>query len=206
MYLSEKDIAYAIHQLAVEWFPAEEYGEAMPRFQLRGQEGLELFEGAVNLPRQRFLRTKHEKAAGLFRGLIKNHPLFDGNKRVAVVALSVFLTVNRVDFKVDREDIVSTALAVATFPGNFPLSTLTKWIRSHCVGRPKGIVAAMAEDWPTVRQLFTARARTRDIRAGRPPRVPGRRVRVGREFWEQARELIDEERRGTPVQLRLRLE
>jgi len=205
-YLGEKDIAYAIHQLASEWFSPEEYGEAMPQFQLRGQEGLELFEAAVNLPKQRFLRTKHEKAAALFRGLIKNHPLFDGNKRVAVVALSMFLIVNRVDFKVAREDIVATALAVATFPGNFPLNTLTKWIRSNCVGRPKSIVSATAEDWPTVRQLTTAAARTRDIRAGRPPRLPGRRVRVGRDFWEQARELIEAQRRGTPVQLRLRLE
>jgi len=57
----------------------------MPRFQLRGEDGLALFEAAINLPRQPYLRTKHEKAAALFRGLIKNHPLVDGNKRLAVV-------------------------------------------------------------------------------------------------------------------------
>lgn len=31
------------------------------------------------------------KAAVLFRSLIKNHPLFDGNKRVAVVMTIAFL-------------------------------------------------------------------------------------------------------------------
>ena len=34
--------------------------------------------------------------------------------------LSMFLMVNRVDFKVAREDIVAAAPAVATFPGNVP--------------------------------------------------------------------------------------
>jgi len=32
----------------------------------------------------------------------------------------MFLMVNRVDFKVAREDIVAAAPAVATFPGNVP--------------------------------------------------------------------------------------
>lgn len=51
MYLDEKDIAYAIYTLAEGAFPVQEYGEPMPRFQLRGAEGLALFEAAVNAPR-----------------------------------------------------------------------------------------------------------------------------------------------------------
>jgi len=174
----------------------------MPRFQLRGEDGLALFEAAINLPRQPYLRTKHEKAAALFRGLIKNHPLVDGNKRLAVVGLSSFLLANRVDFKVPKAQIVEAALGVAAYPGNFPLRTLTAWIRSGCVGRPKSIVSQMADDWPGVRRLLTAVARTKDLREGHGPRVPGRRVRVTRDFWEQAR-LIVEGEPPSPVQGRL---
>lgn len=138
----------------------------------------------------------------LFRSLIKDHPLVDGNKRLAVVALSSFLLANRVDFKVSKAAIVEAALAVASYPGNFPLRTLTAWIRAGCTGRPKSIVSQLADDWPGVRTLLKAVARTKDLREGRGPRVPGRRVRVPREFWESAREIVEGEP-PEPVQGRL---
>jgi death-on-curing protein len=202
VYLTEKDVAYAVHSLAQSWFKPEDYGEPMPRFELRGREGLALFESAVAQPRHPYLRTKHVKAAALFRSLIKNHSLIDGNKRIAVVALSTFLIVNRVDFKVPQDQIVEAALAVASYPGNFPLEVLERWIRAGCVGRPKSIVREMAETWPDVRKLFTAVERTADIRYGRPVRIPGRRVRLPPEFWERAREIVEGAPR-TPIQQRL---
>ena len=194
VYLSEKDVAYAVHSLAQMAFSEEFYGEPMPRFELRGRDGLNLFESAVAQPRHPYLRTKHMKAAALFRSLVKNHCLVDGNKRIAVVALGTFLAINHVDFKVPQAQIVEAALAVASYPGNFPLEVLERWIRAGCVGRPKSVVREMAETWPEVRKLFTAVARTTDIRYGRPVRVPGRRVRLPPEFWEQAREIVE----GTP--------
>jgi hypothetical protein len=142
------------------------------------------------------------KAAALFRSLIKNHPLVDGNKRIAVVALGTFLTINRVDFKAPQSNIVDAALAVATYPGNFPLAVLERWIRAGCVGRPKSIVRELAETWPDVRKLLAAVERTADIQRGRPPRLPGRRLRLPPAFWEKAREIVE----GTPrtaVQQRL---
>lgn len=202
VYLTEKDIAYAVHSLAEMAFKPEDYGEPMPRFELRGRDGLALFESAVAQPRHPYLRTKHLKAAVLFRSLIKNHRLIDGNKRIAVVALGTFLTINRVDFKVPQPQIVEAALAVASYPGNFPLEVLERWIRAGCAGRPKSIVSEMAETWPDVRKLFLALARTADIRSGRPVRVPGRRVRLRPEFWERAREIIEGAPR-TPIQQRL---
>jgi death-on-curing family protein len=201
VYLTEKDIAYALHTLALMMFPEDTYGEPMPHFQLRGREGLELLEAAVAVPRYPYLRTKHEKAAALFRSMIKNHALIDGNKRLAVVALSVFLAVNRVDFKVSTKNMVETALAVAAYPGNFPMVTLTKWIRANCVGRPKSIVATLAEDWPEARRVFAARARIRDVRAGRPARLPGRRLRYPPHIWEAASRVVE----AKPRQLRLDL-
>jgi hypothetical protein len=174
----------------------------MPRFQLRGREGLELFEGAVNLPRQPYLRTKHEKAAALFRSLIKNHPLVDGNKRVAVVALDIFLTVNGVDLKMGPGDMVEMALGIANYPGNFPPAWIIKWVRGGCVGRPRNIVSIIAEEWPVTRQQLLYDARTRDLEENRGPRVPGRRVRLSRAFWDEVKRIERE-----PVrQLQLGLE
>jgi death-on-curing family protein len=167
----------------------EIYGEPMPAFQLRGQEGLELFESAVNNPRQPYFRTVHEKAAALFRSLIKSHPLVDGNKRVACLAVLVFLRVNGVDFKVDRDAVVEAALEVANYEGNFPLDWITRWIRVNCTGRPRSLVSAVASSWPLERQRFLYEARRNDIREGRRPRVPGRRVRLSKGFWEGARQL-----------------
>jgi death-on-curing family protein len=182
-------------------FTKEFYGESMPKFQLRGQEGLELFEGAVNNPRHSYHRTIHEKAAALFRSLIKNHPLVDGNKRIAVMALDVFLIVNRVDFKVGQGDMVDVALALAEYEGNFPLDWLVKWIRLGCLGRPKKLVAVIAEGWPDSRARLMHEARTQDLREGLGPRVPGRRVRLSPRFWAALREI----ERARPEQLRLGL-
>lgn len=202
VYLSEKDVAYAVHSLAQTAFSEDSYGEPMPRFELRGRDGLNLFESAVAQPRHPYLRTKHMKAAALFRSLVKNHCLVDGNKRIAVVALGTFLTINHVDFKVPQSQIVDAALAVASYPGNFPLEVLERWIRAGCIGRPKGIVHELAETWPAVRKLLAAVERTSDIRSGRPARLPGRRLRLPPAFWEQAREIVEGAPR-TPIQQRL---
>jgi Fic/DOC family len=192
VYLDEKDVAYAIHRLAASsYFPAERYGEGMPGFVLRGPEGLALFEAAINLPRQPYLRTKHEKAAALFRSLIKNYPLLDGNKRLAVVALDVFLTINGSDMHVTPTQLVDGALAVASYPGNFPLEVVTRWIRGLCTGRPRTVVRELAEEWPETRRLLTAEARAADLAVGRRPRVPGRRVRIPAQVWAQVRAVIE---------------
>jgi death-on-curing protein len=161
----------------------------MPEFRLRGHEGVNLFLSAVAAPQWQYFRTVHEKGAALFRSLIKNHPLVDGNKRLAVVALDVFFTVNSVDFKVTQERLVEAALAIAQLEGNFPINVLTKWIRVGCWGRPKSLVYEMAEQWPEARQYFKAAAREADRRRGRGARVPGRRVRVDPEFYKMIQQI-----------------
>jgi len=84
----------------------------MPTFQyLGGDYGKGLLEGALAEPQQtyegRYLnRTIHQKAAVLFRSLVKNHPLIDGNKRLALSSLAVFMSMNDYLFFAPRDDAV----------------------------------------------------------------------------------------------------
>ena len=191
VYLTEVDIAHAAHRLAEIWFTPENYGEPMPAFEFDGRQGLERFLGAVALPRQSFYRTLDAKAAALFRSLIKDHPLRDGNKRLAVTALQVFLIVNRVDFKLPQDLMVQTALTIATYPGNFSLEAVQKWIRAGCVGRPRSIITTLAEEWPEARERLLYESRRADIAAGKRSRIPGRRVRLSRAFWDRIDDNVD---------------
>ncbi len=175
MYLDEVEIAYVIHAMATRMFPAQTYGAPMPDFEL-DPDGLRLLQSALHMPRLPYYRTVHDKAACLFRSLCKNHPLQDGNKRLAVVALMVFLNINKVDFRASQDSIVDAALTVAAHHGNYPLPVIAGWIRANCRGRPRHLVTAMAETWEVSSRETMVKVRRGDVKAGRHARIPGRRV------------------------------
>ena len=56
------------------------------------------------------------KAAALFYFLIKNHPFENGNKRIAVMTVFVFLAKNSKWLSVSNEDHYNIALAIAGGP------------------------------------------------------------------------------------------
>lgn len=63
-----------------------------------------------------FYPEPYERAAILCSRLIRNHPLPDGNKRSAWVAMRMFLTLNGLPFTVpqpDEVELVVTALAAS---------------------------------------------------------------------------------------------
>ena len=110
----------------------------MPPFEFHGGEshGGALLESALALPRQTFggrylYRTWDEKAGVLMRSLIKNHPLVDGNKRLAVATTFVFLLMNGRFLLVPNDEIVRFALKVAVSEPDIPWRTVAKWIRAH---------------------------------------------------------------------------
>ncbi len=57
--------------------------------------------------------TIHEKAAALLHSLAKNHPLVDGNKRLAWAATIVFLYVNGHDVVAGDDEAYDFVIAVA---------------------------------------------------------------------------------------------
>jgi len=65
------------------------------------------------------------KAAALFESLVRNHPLLDGNKRLAVVLTWTFLLNNRVALEHDEDDAYDFTIAAAS--GQLTLDDIRGW-------------------------------------------------------------------------------
>ena len=77
-----------------------------------------LLESAVNNPFQTFCgedlyKTIFDKAAQLAYGLTKNHGFVDGNKRVAIHAMLVYLAINDYETDLSQEEIVKIGMDLA---------------------------------------------------------------------------------------------
>jgi death on curing protein len=90
-----------------------------------------LLEAALALPRQRYYVTTTDKAAALFRSMVKNHPFADGNKRIAVVITEVFLDQNGYDLNVENDQLAEFTLALASSDPPMPLAEVVRWLRAH---------------------------------------------------------------------------
>lgn len=58
--------------------------------------------------------TLHEKAAALMHSIARNHPLVDGNKRLALAATIAFLGINGVRLTLSENEAYDLTIAVAT--------------------------------------------------------------------------------------------
>ena len=70
-----------------------------------------------------------EKAAALLQSLARNHALFDGNKRLAWTAATVFLVMN--GFEVLGEEEANLEFMLACARGDLELEQITDWLREH---------------------------------------------------------------------------
>ena len=72
-------------------------------------------------------------AAAYTIGLAKNHAFVDGNKRVAFLALGLFLGLNGYRLTATQTDATRTMLAVAG--GEMREANFAQWIREHSINR-----------------------------------------------------------------------
>jgi len=70
-----------------------------------------------------------ELAAAYAFGLAKNHAFVDGNKRIAFIAMRVFLLKNDIAFSPDPAQ--STAMILSLAAGEVSEASLTRWIRDN---------------------------------------------------------------------------
>lgn len=70
-------------------------------------------------------------AAAYGYGLARNHPYRDGNKRIAFMAMAIFLGLNGRDIVAPEEDVVRVMVTLAA--GQMTEVALAKWIRAHLV-------------------------------------------------------------------------
>lgn len=59
-------------------------------------------------------RSVHEKAAVLLESLTRNHPLVDGNKRLAWMSVFVFYGLNGLDLDAPEDDAYQLVIGVST--------------------------------------------------------------------------------------------
>lgn len=100
---------------------------------------LDLADSALHAPAAGFGETEFypdfvDKAAVLVVRLAKNHPLPDGNKRAAWVALRLFVEVNRWTWQPapSIDDAERAVLAIAS--GDWSQEEMAAWLRAHLAG------------------------------------------------------------------------
>ena len=103
------------HQLAIKTMT---WNEPIPEFNTRYPN---ILESCLAVPFQRYggkelYKGLIAKAAILFYLLIKNHPFQNGNKRIAVTTLFLFLYLNKKWLKVDNTELYNFAVWVAQSP------------------------------------------------------------------------------------------
>ncbi len=102
-----------------------------------GLDGLRdegLLDSALAAPFQTFdtaelFQSVQQKAARLACGLIQNHPFLDGNKRIGVHAMLVFLALNGIFLSYTQDELSSVFLKIAA--GELDYNGLLQWVIDH---------------------------------------------------------------------------
>lgn len=114
------------------------FNEPIPDFQTRFPNVL---ESCLAAPFQKFNKKYLysgllSKAAILFYLMIKNHPFQNGNKRIAMTTLLVFLYKNNKWLKADEQELYNFAIWVTTSPAELKtevVKSIEKFLKSHLV-------------------------------------------------------------------------
>ena len=99
-----------------------------------GVRDYNLLDSALEAPFQSFAGeelypTIQVKVARLGYGLIKNHTMLDGNKRIGAHAMLVFLALNGIEMKYTQKELYETVLSVAA--GSMEYEDLLQWVLDH---------------------------------------------------------------------------
>lgn len=93
-----------------------------------------MLESALSAPFQTFggkdiYPTLLQKAARLGCSLVSNHPFVDGNKRIGVHAMLVFLALNGIEIECTQAELIEIGLSLAKNTLSF--DELFKWLCEH---------------------------------------------------------------------------
>jgi len=114
------------------------YQEAIPDFSTRFPN---ILESCLLVPFQEFAKKPLyqglvSQAAIIFYLMIKNHPFQNGNKRIALTSLLVFLYKNNKWLKTDNKKLYDFTMQVTKQPGKFKkeiLQTIEHFLESHLI-------------------------------------------------------------------------
>lgn len=133
--LSIVEVEYITFRLAREFLT---FNKPIPDFTTRFPN---ILESCLLVPFQKFKRKPLYKglvgkAATLFYLMIKNHPFQNGNKRIAMTTLFVFLYRNKKWLRVDSKELYNFAVWVAQSPPRFKTETvkaIERFLKTHLV-------------------------------------------------------------------------
>ena len=102
-----------------------------------GSEGIRdegMLDSALSNPFQSFGGTElypsiQAKAAQMCFGLVKNHPMIDGNKRLGAHVMLVFLALNGYELFYTQQELSDMILALAS--GEIGTEAIMQWIIGH---------------------------------------------------------------------------
>ncbi len=131
--ITVKEVEYIAFRLAKELLS---FNEPIPDFSSRFPN---ILESCLAAPFQSFggkslYPTLISKASILFYLMIKNHPFQNGNKRIAMTVLFVFLYQNNKWLKVDTQELYNFTVWVAGSPQgvkNQVVKAIEKFIADH---------------------------------------------------------------------------
>jgi death-on-curing protein len=131
--ISIKEVEYTAFRLAQEWLF---FNEPIPDFSTRVPN---ILESCLATPFQSFAKkslypTLVSKGAMLFYLLIKNHPFQNGNKRIAITTLLVFLYRNKRWIKADTQELFNFTVWIAQSPARYKeeaVRAIEKFLKDH---------------------------------------------------------------------------
>jgi len=138
--VSVKEVEYISFRLAQEIMS---FNEPIPDFSTRFPN---ILESCLAVPFQTFLgKTPYPnfiaKAGILFYLMIKNHPFQNGNKRIAMASLFVFLYKNDKWIKVNSQELYNFTMWIAQSPAGAKeeaVGAIVKFLKKHTVDSGEG--------------------------------------------------------------------
>ncbi len=99
-----------------------------------GIRDMGMLESALEAPFQTFdgkdlYPALIQKAARLGHSLVSNHPFVDGNKRIGIHTMLVFLAVNGIEIECTQKELIDVGLSLAD--GTMDAEKLLIWLSSH---------------------------------------------------------------------------
>ncbi|MEW6456748.1 MAG: type II toxin-antitoxin system death-on-curing family toxin [Acidobacteriota bacterium] len=133
--ITVKEVEYIAFRLSQEILA---FDEPIPDFSTRFPN---ILESCLTTPFQSFSRKLLypgliSKASILFYLMIKNHPFQNGNKRIAMTTLFVFLYKNKKWIKVDTQELYNFTIWITLSPPEFKEETvkaIEKFLRAHII-------------------------------------------------------------------------
>lgn len=69
------------------------------------------------------------KVAVMCRSIISNHPFVDGNKRIGIHGILIFLELNGIELQYSQNELIKLGLGIAS--SNLSSDDILKWLIEH---------------------------------------------------------------------------